>query len=153
MMKPLKLKRFLLSTSLIVSSALMSSAPTLAQAEDLTILIWGVTWQSALQDVAQKFTDETGIKVNVDTQASSGEGLAKLQAMADNPSVDLWFTTASVAERSAEDSSLFVQLPKEVVTNLEYLPADMVQPRYAAVYSYPTSIAYRTDLVDGEIIS
>lgn len=152
-MKSLKLKRFLLSTSLIVSSTLMSAAPTLAQAEDLTILIWGVTWQSVLQDVAEKFTDETGIKVNVDTQASSGEGLAKLQAMADNPSIDLWFTTASVAERSAKDDNLFAELPKEVVTNLEYLPADMVHPRYAAVYSYPTSIAYRTDLVDGEITS
>lgn len=124
-----------------------------AQNKEINVLIWGVTWKSAFADLSEKFTKETGIKVNYTTQASSGEGLVKLQAMRDKPSVDVWFTTASVAERASADGNLLAPLPKASMPNLKMLPPGLVADKHVAVYTYPLTIIYRTDMVDAPITS
>jgi putative spermidine/putrescine transport system substrate-binding protein len=141
------------ATALAVALAVGTATPTLAQDKEITVLIWGVTWKSAIAEMSEKFTKETGIKVNYATQASSGEGLVKLQTMRDKPTVDVWFTTASVADRAAGDDRLLAPLPKASMPNLSMLPPGLVADKYAAVYSYPLSIIYRTDKVDAPITS
>lgn len=140
-----------IAATLFATATLM--APVAAQAQDksLNVLIWGVTWQSAIEEVSKGFTDETGIEVNVVTQASSGDGLAKLQAMGSQPDVDVWFTTAAVADRSVSNDQLFAPLPTDKIPNLEQVPAGLVGSHYAPVYSYPISLIYRTDLVSEPI--
>lgn len=152
-MRFIKDKCCYLAATLFTSASLISAAPAIAQNESLNVLIWGVTWQSAIEEVSKNFTDETGISVNVVTQASSGDGLAKLQAMRANPDVDVWFTTASVATRSIHEDDLFAPLPSEQMDNIKDLPQGLVSSHYVPVYSYPTALIYRTDLVTEPITS
>lgn len=144
-------KRWLWAGALAVG--LHAMAPAQAADDSLNVMIWGATWQSAIDEVSQGFTKDTGVKVNLVSQASSGEGLAKLQAMRDKPTVDVWFTTASVATRAMEDKQLFDQLPTELMPNLKELVSGSATAYYAPIYSYPTSIIYRTDLVAEPITS
>lgn len=136
-----------------LATGLCMSAASLAQAaeNELNVLIWGATWQSAIQGVSEDFTKQTGIKVNLVPQASSGEGLAKLQAMRSKPTVDVWFTTASVAARAEKDDQLFVPLPVSKMPHLAQLPSGVATSHYVPIYSYPTSIIYRTDLISEPI--
>ena len=121
--------------------------PAMAQDKSINIMTWGTTWQSSLQTLSKEFTQQTGIRVNLVTQATSGEGLVKLQAMKAKPVVDVWFTTASVAERAVADAQLFAPLPKDKMPNLKQVVPGASTAYYAAVYGYPMSIVYRTDLI------
>lgn len=125
----------------------MSMASVQAQDKSISIMAWGTTWQSSLQPLSKEFTQQTGIRVNLVTQASSGEGLVKLQTMKAKPTVDVWFTTASVAERAVADATLFAPLLKEKIPNLANMQPGSATSHYAAIYGYPMSIVYRTDLI------
>lgn len=131
--------------------ALGFAATASAQAPSINVMLWGTTWQSSIQAVSKDFTDKTGIRVNLVTQASSGEGLVKLQAMKAKPTVDVWFTTASVAERAVNDAELFAPFPKDKMPNLAGVTPGAATSHYAPVYGYPMSIVYRTDLVKADI--
>lgn len=128
-----------------------AAAPFLARpafaAESITILIWGTTWQSVMKDIAANFTAATGINVVVQTQTTSGESLAKLQAMKGAPAVDVWFTTSSVAERAVKDGDLFVDLPMAAIGNAKDLDKSAMTTRWIAAYAYPLGIIYRPDMV------
>lgn len=134
-------------------AALTTLAAGAASAQDksINIMVWGTTWQSSLQSLSKEFTEQTGIRVNLVTQASSGEGLVKLQTMKAKPTVDVWFTTASVAERAVVDEALFSPLPTELIPNLANVNEGAATSHYAAVYGYPMSIVYRSDLVEAPI--
>jgi len=121
------------------------------QPQSISVMIWGATWQSSIQTLSKEFTDKTGIRVNLVTQASSGEGLVKLQAMKAKPTVDVWFTTASVAERAVTDADLFAPLPKDKIPNIANVTPGAATSHYTAVYGYPMSIVYRTDLIKSNI--
>lgn len=130
----------------------LTAVPGMAQEKSISIMVWGTTWQTALQQASADFTKKTGIKVNLVTQASSGEGLVKLQTMKAKPTIDVWFTTASVAERAVADEQLFAALPASM-GNLAELPKGVATSRYVGIYAYPVSIVYRTDLVKEPIKS
>ncbi|WP_040502062.1 PotD/PotF family extracellular solute-binding protein [Herbaspirillum sp. YR522] len=130
---------------------LVISAPAQAQEKSINVMMWGSTWQTALQQSSADFTKKTGIKVNLVTQASSGEGLVKLQTMKAKPTIDVWFTTASVAERAVTDDALFAPLPAARMSNLGELAKGTATDRYVGIYGYPVSIIYRTDLVQQPI--
>jgi spermidine/putrescine-binding protein len=132
-------------------TASLLCAPAVAQDKSINVMIWGVTWQTAIEPVSKEFEAKTGIKVNFVTQASSGEGLVKLQAMRDNPTVDVWFTTASLAARATQDKAMFAPLPKADIPNLSELAEGAAAESSVGIYAYPMSIIYRTDLVKGEI--
>lgn len=143
------------STARVVSLAIATlgfAASASAQpGQSINVMIWGTTWQSSIQAMSKAFTDKTGIRVNLVSQASSGEGLVKLQAMKAKPTVDVWFTTASVAERAVTDTELFAPLPKDKVPNAAKVTPGAATSHYAAIYGYPMSIVYRTDLVKANI--
>ena len=140
-------RRSLLGAS---ASALVASH---ARAADrfITILIWGTTWQSVMKGIAEDFTAATGIGVQVQTQTTSGESLVKLQAMKADPTVDVWFTTSSVAERAVKDAALFAPIPLDKLANARDVDKDAQTAHWVAAYAYPLGIVYRPDMVKGPI--
>src|SRR5258708_9443749 len=118
-----------------------------AQDKRITILVWGTTWQGVLQKAGEDFAKQTGIKVEVATQTTSGEGLTKLQAMKAHPTVDIWFTTDSVAERAVKDTDMFAPLPTAAMSNWASVPDNAKRERWVGFYGYPVGIVYRTALV------
>ncbi|RAI01777.1 hypothetical protein DLJ53_10245 [Acuticoccus sediminis] len=125
-----------------------SALPAAADTDEIYVQIWGTTWQSAFQDIADRFEDETGIAVIPVTQASSSEGLVRLQSAGEDPEIDVWFTTSSLAARATQNDDLFLDLPAGVTEMSGDLVDGAVAPRYAAAYYYPMSVIYRTDMVD-----
>ena len=132
---------------LILLSGLLAAGPAAAESAKLTVQLWGSTWQSALEEISKRFEEKTGIKVEPVTQSSSGEGLVKLQAMKDDPTVDVWFTTSSVAARAATDEALFAKIPKAGLPNVEALHENAHTDDWVAAYYYPMGIIYRADEV------
>lgn len=126
---------------------MLASLPASAQEKKLTVQIWANTWQSAIQSVSEAFQKETGIAVGLVTQSSSGEGLVKLQAMKQKPTVDVWFTTSSVAQRASQDTELFAPIPTESISNLAQLEPSAHSKYWVAAYYYPIGIIYRPDMV------
>ncbi len=126
---------------------MLASLPASAQDKKLTVQIWANTWQSAIQAVSEAFRKETGIAVQLVTQSSSGEGLVKLQAMKQKPTVDVWFTTSSVAKRASQDTQLFAPIPTKSVPNLSQLDPAAHDQYWVAAYYYPIGIIYRPDMV------
>lgn len=125
-----------------------------ARADDeITVMMWGTTWQTAFKDLSEQFTKETGIRVKLETQTSAGEGLVKLQAMRTKPTVDVWFTTASVAARATADKELFVELPRDAMPNLKDALPGSVTATAAPIATFPILILYRPDLVTTPIKS
>jgi spermidine/putrescine-binding protein len=124
-----------------------------ADEKNITVLTWGTTWQTAIKPASELFEKATGIHVDVQTQASSGEGLVKLQAMREKPTVDVWFTTSSVADRAEQDEKLFDKLPASSMDNLKDVIPGAKSPYYLAAYYYPLSIIYRPDMVPQPITS
>lgn len=134
--------------ALLLSCSLMAvSLPAFAQSDEITIQVWGSTWQNLYEALSQRFEAETGIKVNVVTQSSSGEGLVKLQAERDNPTVDVWFTTNAVAATAAEDQELFIKIPKEKLGNYPQLIEGGATEDWVGAYYYPMGIIYNADTV------
>ena len=142
------LKTTVVAIGILAAQSAQHSA--FAQEKKIRIMIWGTTWQSVFKDLSESFTKETGIKVDVETQTSSGEGLVKLQAMRQKPTIDVWFTTQSVAARAAQDKELFAELPSDRMDNAGKVVPGSVTPYWAAIATFPMVLLYRTDLI-GEV--
>lgn len=133
---------------LALATALAALAqPAAAQDKKLSIMLWGTTWQGVVQKAAEDYTKATGVKIEFASQTTSGEGLTKLQAMKQHPTVDVWFTTDSVAVRAVKDSDMFAPLPAAKMPNLADVPDNAKRERWVGFYGYPVGIVYRTDLV------
>lgn len=141
------MKRIIQTTSVAV--ALLFGYP--AAAEEITVQAWGSTWDMGLRAIADAFTAETGITVVSVPQASSTEGLVKLQGMKPTPTIDVWFTTASVAARAEKDTELFSPIDPASITNGPHLIKGAETNFWVAAYYYPMSIVYRPDMVDAPI--
>lgn len=134
--------------SLLLScGALIAAGPAFAQSNEITIQIWGSTWENGLKAISQQFEAETGIKVNAVTQSSSGEGLVKLQVERDNPTVDVWFATNTIASEAAQDQTLFVKIPHDKLSNRDQLINGAIAEDWVGIYYYPMGIVYNTDVV------
>ena len=144
-------RRLLLGAAAVAPLASIHRAK--AADKSITVLIWGTTWQSVMREIAESFTAATGITVQVQTQTTSGESLVKLQAMKSDPTIDVWFTTSSVAERAVKDTALFADLPVAAMDNTKQVDKDAQTPRWIAAYAYPLGIVYRPDMVKGAITS
>lgn len=125
------------------------AAPAAAQGKSITLLVWSSTWNGVLKQLAEKFTKETGIGVEIEIQASSMEGLAKLQAMRGKPTVDVWFTAAGVAQLASTTQGMLAPLPVDQMPNMKDLIPGASTPNFAAAYYFPFGIVYRPDLVPG----
>ena len=135
----------------LACAALLGAAPALAADREVTVQAWGTAWEQGLQDVATNFEKKTGIHVVPVTQSGSADGFARLQSMRDAPKIDVWFTTASFAQRAASDEKLFVKIPKEKITNADQLIGGAESPTWIAAYYYPISVIYRSKLVKSPI--
>ncbi len=150
---------FLGRRGLLGASGALLAAPALAPAwaqspvRDITIQLWGTTWTGSLRQVAQRFEQATGIKVNAVTQATSGEGLVRLQSMRAAPTIDVWFTTSSVAERAKTDSQLFLPLPMASLPSAAAIEPGARASHWIGVYFYQLGIVWRPDLVREPITS
>ena len=148
-MPPSLNRRLLLGAA--ASLPLLGTHPARAEDKSITILIWGTTWQLVMKDIAENFTAETGIHVQLQSQTTSGESLVKLTAMKADPTVDVWFTTSSVAERAVKDAALFADLPLGQMDNVKDVDANAHTARWIACYAYPLGIIYRPEMVKGTI--
>lgn len=142
----------IMMSAVAATAAAATFTPTPAHAaESITVQAWGVTWDMGLRTIADNFTKATGITVVSVPQASSTEALVKLQAMEANPTIDVWFTTASVADRAEQDKKLFLPIDKSKLTNAPNLIKGAEQEYWTAAYYYPLSIVYRPDMVSTPI--
>jgi spermidine/putrescine-binding protein len=138
----LKIKALLLSCAV-----LLAGGPALAQDKEITVQIWGSTWENGIKAISQQFEAETGIRVNAVTQSSSGEGLVKLQAERSKPSVDVWFATNTIASEAGQDQELFVKIPQDKLTNKDELIQGAISDDWVGIYYYPMGIVYDADVV------
>ena len=144
--------RLMLAT--LLALALASTAPpSHAQDKKITLLIWASTWNGLIKPLAEQFTKETGIAVDIEVQASSMEGLVKVQAMRGKPTADVWFVAQGVAQRAATDPDLLAPMPVGKLSNWKDLIPGAGSATFAAAYYYPFGIVYRPDLVPGGKIS
>ncbi len=67
--------------------------------------------------------------------------------MKGHPSVDVWFTTDSVAVRAVKDSDMFSDLPTAKISNWGDVPDNAKRARWVGFYGYPVGIIYRNDQV------
>jgi len=137
--------------AIAVAALAIGAAAGHADAQDkrITLLIWSSTWNGVMKGLAEKFTKETGIGVDIEIQASSMEGLAKLQAMRGRPTVDVWFTAAGVAQLAGSTPNLLAPMPVDQMSNWRDLIPGSHTPTFAALYYFPFGIVYRPDLVPG----
>ncbi|MFO1160498.1 MAG: extracellular solute-binding protein [Reyranellaceae bacterium] len=143
-------------TALAAIAALVLAAgatPALAQQKKITLLIWSSTWNGLIKPLAEQFTKDTGIAVDIEVQASSMEGLVKVQAMRGKPTADVWFVAQGVAQRAATDPGLLAPMPVDKLSNWSDIMAGGTSPTFAAAYYYPFGIVYRPDLVPGGAIT
>ncbi|MDF2799695.1 MAG: extracellular solute-binding protein family 1 [Devosia sp.] len=138
----MKIKALLLSCAV-----LLAGGPALAQDKEITVQIWGSTWENGIKAISQQFEAETGIRVNAVTQSSSGEGLVKLQAERSKPSVDVWFATNTIASEAGQDQELFVKIPQDKLTNKDELIQGAISDDWVGIYYYPMGIVYDADVV------
>ncbi|MFI5011813.1 MAG: PotD/PotF family extracellular solute-binding protein [Hyphomicrobiales bacterium] len=135
----------------IAALAAISAMPRAALAQDrkVNVMMFGSTWEKVFKPLAPAFKQETGIEIVPVIENSSIEGLAKIQAMRDKPTVDVWFTGESIAIRAATDKGLFVPLPKDKIPNLSKLISGSHTDMFVAYWYFPVGIIYRPDLVPG----
>lgn len=145
--------RLALMISAVAATVAFAPVAARAESQSITVEAWGFTWDAGLRQIADNFTKATGIKVVSVPQASSTEGLVKLQAMEAKPSIDVWFTTASVAARAETDHKLFLPIEKADLTNAPDLIKGAEESYWTAAYYYPMSIVYRPDMVKTPITS
>jgi spermidine/putrescine-binding protein len=138
----LKINAILLSCAVV-----LAGGPALAQDKEITVQIWGSTWENGIKAISQQFEAETGIRVNAVTQSSSGEGLVKLQAERSKPSVDVWFATNTIASEAGQDQELFVKIPQDKLTNKDELIQGAISDDWVGIYYYPMGIVYDADVV------
>lgn len=136
-----------IKTLLLACGVVLAVNPAFAQDKEITVQIWGSTWDNGLKAISQQFEAETGIHVNAVTQSSSGEGLVKLQAERNKPSVDVWFATNTIASEAAQDQQLFVKIPQDKVTNRGELIQGAITDDWVGIYYYPMGIVYDADAV------
>src|SRR5439155_6012928 len=127
--------------------------PAFAQQKKITLLIWSSTWNGLIKALAEQFTKDTGIAVDIEVQASSMEGLVKVQAMRGKPTADVWFVAQGVAQRASTDPDLLAPMPVDKLSNWADIIPGGTSPTFAAAYYYPFGIVYRPDLVPGGAIT
>ena len=91
--------------AMLAALGMLAAAPASAQDKKITLLIWSSTWNGLIKPLAEQFTKDTGIAVDIEVEASSMEGLVKVQAMRGKPTADVWFTAQGVAQRAASATS------------------------------------------------
>lgn len=156
-----KVVSLILTTALTLSMVLTgcgskeTSASADSDAGELNLFIWTEYVPDAVFD---KFTEETGIKVNVSTFSSNEDMLAKVKSEAPGAYDIIQPSDYMVSQLIAQD--MVAELDKDALTNLSNIGEEYLNPVYdpGNVYSVPyqggvAAIAVNTDKVDIDITS
>ena len=116
--------------------------------QTLTVGIWADYYP---EDLAERFEEETGVKVTIVNHATNEDIVAKLTASA-NPGIDVAFMSGQYAQALAEQGIL-AELDKSFIPNEANLFPEAMELPYDVgnVYSEPyawgtTGLCYRPDL-------
>jgi putative spermidine/putrescine transport system substrate-binding protein len=136
-----------------VTACLLGQTSGARAQQQIAVMAWGTSWIQGLTAISDEFTKTTGIKVIPVTQSGSSDGYARLKSMRDAPTIDVWFSTASLASRATQDKKLFAPIPASALSNAKNLVQGARTDTWVAAYYYPLSIIYRPDLVKKPITS
>jgi len=132
-----------MALALLISMA-MHPLTTSADDKTLTIMLWGATWNVGVTDVAKKFGEQYGVEVKAVMQSGSSEGLTKLRAMGDKPTVDVWFCDSAMP--GTAPPGLIADIDPTKLSNKDKLVDGALNKKYVAQLYYPQGIVYRPDL-------
>lgn len=142
-----------LAVSLVMTGCKGKGASEGADAGELNLFIWT---EYVPEGVFDKFTEETGIKVNVTTFSSNEDMLAKVKSEAPGAYDIIQPSDYMVSQLIAQD--MVAELDKDALTNLSNIGEEYLNPVYdpGNVYSVPyqggvAAIAVNTEKVDVEI--
>ena len=133
-----------LSLAMVAMIGLAVPSNAFAADKKLTIMLWGATWNVGVKDVAKKFEQKYGVKVQAVMQSGSAEGLAKLLAMGDNRTVDVWFSDSTMPGTSPP--GLIADIDPSKITHRSSLIKGALNKKYVAQLYYPQGIVYRPDI-------
>src|SRR3954451_10407957 len=138
-----------ISRRLVLGAALAAPAVANAQANRLSISIWGGSWRDmGANVVAKKFTADTGVSVEFLTGGTI-DRLNKAKLAKGSPESDLTFTTSHVGWLYATDD-LYETLDLSKVQNARNLVEQAkISPFHIGTWAYVYTIGYRPDLLPG----
>ncbi len=139
-----------LTAWLCLALLLAAPLPSLA-AEPLVVSVWGGNWKDTVERViARPFTARTGVPVEFEVGGTL-DRLAKARVSRGAPLVDVTFTTSHVGRLYISDG-LFQKLDRAKLSSARELAREAVRSDYhLGVWAYVYTIAYRPDLIPGEI--
>jgi putative spermidine/putrescine transport system substrate-binding protein len=140
------------SLTAVLSLVLCLAAPlTALAAERLVVSVWGGNWKDTVERVVAKpFTARTGIPVEFEVGGTL-DRLAKARVSKAAPLVDITFTTTHVGRLYLSDG-LFQKLDMGKIPNARDLAKEALRSdSHLGVWAYVYTIAYRPDLIQGEI--
>lgn len=154
-----KIVRLMVVVTLILSMGLVGCGSKEISkstgAEELNLFVWT---EYVPQSVLDKFTEETGIKINVTTFSSNEDMLAKIKSETPGAYDIIQPSDYMVAQLISQD--MVAELDKEALTNLSNIGTAYLNPSYDQdnTYSVPyqggvAAIAVNTEKVDIEINS
>ena len=120
-----------------------------AQANRLSVSIWGGSWRDMVQkQVAEKFTAETGASVEFQT-GGTVDRLNRARLSRAAPEADLTFTTSHFGWLYANDG-LYETLDLSKIPNAAHLVEQAkISPFHLGTWAYVYTIGYRPDLLPG----
>jgi putative spermidine/putrescine transport system substrate-binding protein len=135
---------------LVVVALALTPAAALA-ADPLVVSVWGGNWKDTVERVVAKpFTAKTGIPVEFEVGGTL-DRLAKARVSKAAPLVDVTFTTSHVARLYISDG-LYQRLDMAKLPNAKELAKEAFRSdSHIGVWAYVYTIAYRPDLIQGEI--
>jgi putative spermidine/putrescine transport system substrate-binding protein len=145
----MRIARSLALAATTFAVALGSTAVSAQQ--KLSVSIWGGSWRDFVAEhVAKRFTKETGAQVEFITGGTI-DRLNKAKLSKNNPETDIIFTTSHVGWLYASDD-LYEKLDMAKIPNSRTIfPEAIISPFHVGTWSYVYTIAYRPDLVPGDI--
>jgi putative spermidine/putrescine transport system substrate-binding protein len=129
----------------------MLAAPAIAnaQANRISVSVWGGSWRDMVQNViARKFTADTGATVEFQTGGTI-DRLNRARLARGNPESDLNFTTSHIGWLYQNDN-LFETLDMSKIPNARNLVDQAkISPGHIGTWAYVYTIGYRPDLLPG----
>lgn len=121
--------------------------------EKLSVMTWGGNFGDSLKEAfAKPFEKKTGIEVEVEIQAGTQPGLARIVAQKGNPQVDVTTTTEPAALVMRSQGAIY-KLPVKSIPHLKNMASDrrFLAEDWVGYYNMPNGIFYRADMVPFEI--
>lgn len=122
-----------------------------ASAEKLVISGWGGSWKDmVLQTAAKKFTEETGVEVEI-ISGGTIDRLNKAKLAKGDPEADITLTTSHVGWLYQNDG-LFETLDYSRIPNAANIfPEAKISPGHVGIWSYVYTIGYLPEKVPADI--